>query len=361
MKRSDERCSVRDKETNLTGEYRMIHGPFLHSAAQSLFVPARWAWKRLYNNRFVKRSYRIVQKNLGRDDFYYVGLAPGDPARKVAEAPLPNLAPVPVRVDVSASVRICLHLHYSDLWPEFETLLKTFMPHSEDGVRPAWGLIVTLTPAAAAVGPDITRAFPGARIEILENRGRDIGPFFEMLRRGAFCGARAVCKLHGKRSLSDGRPLLLGELWRRSAVLSLLSKQADMVKVLTGQESNCAAAGPEHLFAPSPRISEQSAWGGRQEELKTWSIKLGVSNPTIQFFAGSMLWMGERCLDGLQRIGLSLSDFEPEEKMTTNGPTYSGERIFLMPTQITRGRVALLSPNGEISRMIDISDWQKKY
>jgi lipopolysaccharide biosynthesis protein len=301
-----------------------------------------------WTRKLKKHAYRVF----GYDDFWYLALTPDTPARKSAEAPLPVLEPSPHPVDRHSSVRISLHLHYPELWDEFEALLKASMPKPKNSTCGRWGLFVTLTPNAANILPEISRAFPGAVVEVLENRGRDIGPFFELLSRGAFDGAEAVCKLHGKRSLSERRPQLLGEVWRRSAVRSLLGEPEAVIKALSGPDPLFLAAGPGHLFAPSKRISETSAWGGLRSEIEEWSARMSLPDPEIRFFAGSMLWLGGTCLTKLRHLGLCLDSFEPESALSLYGPTYTGERIFLMPVQLLKGRIGLLSPDGKISERL---------
>lgn len=297
----------------------------------------------------VRRGWKAVTAFFGRDDFSYVGLAPGDPARVAAEVPLPDPDPTPRPVNPDAEVRVCLHLHYPDLWPEFETVLKAWMPKQHDREPPSWGLIVTLTPGAASVLGDIGKAFPGARALVTENRGRDIGPFFELMHSGALDGAKAICKLHGKRSVSDKRPQLLGELWRRSATRSLLGQSAAIIDAMTRDAPLCVAAGPTHLLAPSARISEKSAWAGRRAHIEQWSETIGLPNPRIRFFAGSMFWLASPCIDQLKKLNLSLKDFEPETDLTIHSTTYTGERIFLIAAERSGGPIALLSPNGRIA------------
>lgn len=292
----------------------------------------------------VRRARSALWHAAGRDDLYYLNLAPRDQARRVLQA-LPAIATTKEvhYVDPSAGIRVVIHLHYGELWSEIAAMLGT--------VRGFWGLFVTLTPSAAGLEGDICKAFPGAVVRKVENRGRDIGPFFELLRSGALDGARAVCKLHGKRSLSDGRPALTGEVWRRSAFSVLLGRTTDVYR-LFGERPDVGAAGPAHLLLPSRRFAERKAWRAVEPLFDALSHRIGLDAPALEFFAGSMLWLSAPALAKLKQLDLGQADFEDEANYSEPSFAHAAERIFLPAVRAAGLSVGVIPANGGPIRIV---------
>ena len=274
---------------------------------------------------------------------YTLHLSPGEAPRKLVENtrwPAPD--PVARKLCHAADTRFVLHLHYPELWPEFEAILKS--------TAGDWGLIVTLTPNAMAVRPAIEQAFPGAVIHPVDTRGRDVGPFFELLHRGLLDGARAVCKLHGKRSMSEGRAAVVGELWRRSAVL-LLARNISRVEKVFQNSPRTGIVGPAHLLLPNERLPEKEAWGGVKQRARELLESLHITQTGLEFFAGSMFWISGDALALLRRLKLRLSDFEDEAAGTRDSLAHVGERIFIPVVRHSGLAVGLI----EVDDTIEIS------
>lgn len=294
--------------------------------------------RRRWIPELASRARRAIWHAAGRDDLYYLNLAVRDPARRALGAWPVTLSGSEVRsVAPGAATRFVVHLHYGELWPEIAAILRT--------VPGVWGLVVTLTPQAARRGDDIHTAFPGAVVREVENRGRDIGPFFELLRSGALDGARAVCKLHGKRSLSDGRPALTGEIWRRSAMTVLVGRTEDVVRTFD-ERPDMGAAGPAHLLLPSRRLPERKAWRGAVPLCATLSRRTGLERPSLEFFAGSMLWLSAPALEKLKQLSLAQADFEDEGSLSEPSLAHAGERIFLPAVRAAGLSVGLIPAEG---------------
>lgn len=244
----------------------------------------------------------------------------------------PDNSPRPVFPE--APIRIVLHLHYPDLWLEFQRLLQ-----EQPG---PFGLIATLTPASAHLTHDIQEAFPGAIVRVLPNRGRDIGPFFEILAGGLLDGATLVCKIHGKRSVARSRITEVGERWRRSALLALLGH--GRLAAVTGQfdlDSSIGLAGPEHLLLPNDRFPSTHpwAWGNVREEVGALAARLGLQEPKLCLFAGSMLWLRAEVLERLKALELSQDAFPDEAAYTEFTLAHACERIFAPAAESVRLRV----------------------
>ena len=120
-----------------------------------------------------------------------------------------ELSPAPQVTDRPAgvSVAVVAHIYYEDTWPDIAGALR--------GLTLPFDLIVTTVAGRERLIETIRRSYPRVEIEIVENRGRDIGPFLVLLERGRLDGYRYICKIHGKKSIDGGRKTYMGEMWRR--------------------------------------------------------------------------------------------------------------------------------------------------
>lgn len=248
----------------------------------------------------------------------------------------PSPEPRPVRRD--APVRIVLHLHYPELWPEFQALLQ-----AQPGT---YGLIVSLTDNCAGLSGAIVRAFPGAETVVLPNLGRDVGPFFELLSRGHLDGAALLCKIHGKRSVARSRLPDVGDRWRRSALVALLGE--DRFRGVTGafrDDPTLGLVGPSHLLMPSSRMpaDHPMAWGTVRREVEELERRLDVDTPRLEFFAGTMFWLSQEALTPLRRLALRQQDFV-EAGAALGTLAHAGERIFVPAARSIGLAVAAVPP-----------------
>ena len=88
---------------------------------------------------------------------------------------------------------VIVHIYYEDLWPELADVLS-FLPGPFD-------LRVTCVRDAEGISSMVHERFPLARVEQVENRGFDMGPFFHVLNSVRLEDYDAVVKLHTKRDI----------------------------------------------------------------------------------------------------------------------------------------------------------------
>ena len=219
------------------------------------------------------------------------GLALGFSA---APPQLSAMRPTRLRLGVVA------HLHFTDVWGDLEASLRC-IPHP-------FGLIVTLTAQNLELERAIKAAFPDARIEAVPNVGRDVRPFLALLDAGDLDGFDVVCKIHGKKSLREGRPTALGELWRRSALYDLV-------------------AGP-----------------GRLDE--ALAARLGLASEfDLDFFAGTMFWVRPKALAPLRGAGLGdPATYAPEAGHTDGAVEHALERLFTCTAKAAGFSLGALRP-----------------
>lgn len=232
------------------------------------------------------------------------------------EHPVFSKAPLP---GGSLSIGIVVHLHYCDVWPDFEMRLRNLtLP---------FRLIVTLTEPNPVLAARIAEQFPDFKILVYPNRGRDVGPFIQLLREGYLDGFELICKLHGKKTVSLGSRAVFGEVWRRLLLNDLIGSD-ELVRAIHQRfvdQPRLGLVGSSHFRGDYP-----GTWPRNVKPTLELANRLGCSEAQFKpdFFAGTMFWIRRELLDLLKSLNLSQDDF-PEEAGQTDGELqHALERIF---------------------------------
>jgi lipopolysaccharide biosynthesis protein len=209
---------------------------------------------------------------------------------------------------------IILHLHYEELWPNIrEYLIKSFSDRGFD-------LYVSVTSSSAA--QNVLKDFPGAYIELVENRGRDILPFIRMLKVVKNLGYAAVCKIHSKRSLyrKDGDNI-------RDEIFDALMGSKEQVEDILTRFRNNARLG---MVAP---IKYLIAHNDHNMTFDKEVVDRIAGHMQIDFHfdifpAGSMFWFSPTSLEPL----LALDDgfFEIESGLADGTCAHAVERMLCL-------------------------------
>lgn len=245
----------------------------------------------------------------------------------LARALAPPARPDPPRtIDHAPRIGIVLHLHYVELWPEFEILLT--------GLERPFRLLVTTTAEDPALAARIQARFPDALIKTYPNRGRDVGPFIGLLGDGHLDQLDLVCKLHGKRSGVAGARAVLGEMWRRASVGDLIGSR-DVVDQIVGrfaETPEIGMIGSRRFRLPSDHMGLDTAWGANRDQIHALAQQLGLPGDqlVVDFFAGTMFWIRRDVLDALARLRLTAESFPPETGQLDGTLHHALERVFGM-------------------------------
>jgi len=236
-------------------------------------------------------------------------------------------------------VAITLHLHYLELWDEIEFLLSR--------LQFPFTLILTLTSENSELAARAQAFFPGAVIRVVENRGRDVRPFLMLLEEGVFDPFEVVCKIHGKRSLGAGQPLLQGDLWRRAIFLDLLAapRQARDIVQRFADDANLGIVGPRRFLAASRPNRPQDLFTGNRAILEDLAARMAapIRSDDFDFFLGTMFWARPRALKALRSLGLAANGFAPEAGLQEGTMEHAVERIFNFAVRHAGFRVASAS------------------
>ena len=165
------------------------------------------------------------------------------------------------------------------------TLLHLFYPElidwfAERLTAPLDMMITVLESSSEADLVRVAEAFPTAHLAIAENRGRDIRPFVETLRRAKVLGYSVFCKLQSKRSLHRAKgyqwraELLDGRLGGEAAALALRAFDQDpKLGLLASSEARM-------------RIGDRDVMDNNRMAVERLSARM--PRPETPFAAGSM-------------------------------------------------------------------------
>lgn len=205
------------------------------------------------------------------------------------------------------------------------------------------GSEVHATTSRAAVARAWEMARPGLRpsltVHRVENRGRDVRPFFEIARRLGPRPDAAVLKIHGKRSPYTPH----GDRWRRDLIDGLVPNVGAARRVVArfAREPRLALLG-----APGSYIGHPVYWGEDGDGVRRWMACLSqapVADDELGFFAGTMFWIRGAFLRALLPF-VDLDAFEPEPLPQDGAYPHTIERVIAMAARRTGWEV------GEIGR-----------
>jgi Rhamnan synthesis protein F len=237
------------------------------------------------------------------------------------------------------SVAVVAHIYYDDTWPDIAGALR--------GLTIPFDLIVTTVAGRERLIESIRRSYPRAEIEIVENRGRDIGPFLVLLERGRLDGYRYICKIHGKKSIDGGRKTYMGEMWRRRLLFDLLGAPgaANAAIDMFGRDPSIGMIGPKVFRLPKAGYSEDLSWAANRLMTLKIAERMGVPADKFQldFFGGTMFWVRPEALKPLRDLRLA-ADMPYESGLIDGSLPHALERV--LPTSVLVAGYKLADSDG---------------
>lgn len=214
-----------------------------------------------------------------------------------------------------APFAVCLHLHYPEIWDEFQRKLSK--------ISLEFDLYVSLSVDGSDgrnLKSRIHENFPHAEVFFVENRGRDILPFLRLLQAGAFDGYRAVCKLHGKKSPHRRD----GNVWRRKLIAGILPRDLDISLERFLSDRDAA------VWVADDQVLNVCDWWGDNRP-RTLDVFRRIEATQVlddcPFPAGSMYWIKPFALGMLRSLQLKPQDFEDEAGCLDGTTAHAVERI----------------------------------
>lgn len=230
-------------------------------------------------------------------------------------------------------IAVVAHMFYRDLVPDILDKLAV-IPESFD-------LIVTLPDwGACRIVEMVQKKYPQAIFYHAVNRGRDIGPFIDVLPALLEKKYDAVLKIQTKRGYFYAEKMLpeMGDLWREEMLNALLGSServASIIQVFRNDQSvNMVGASPYFLSLQKYKYFD----GGRLASL------LVEESVVDGFFAGTMFWVRPECLSTLAKA-IEISHFAPETGSSDGALAHLVERIFGQAAGTAGGRLIGVSPD----------------
>ena len=209
-----------------------------------------------------------------------------------------------------------MHIWYPELLEELAVALHA------SGID--WRIVITTAgEREQAVREQVALLGLDARIEVFENRGRDILPFLHVANRLLDEGVSTVLKLHGKRSTHRQD----GDTWRRELLDKLLSpERAGRILAAFGSDHTLGLVHAEGHLQPLDYY-----WGANEANVDYLTRRLGIPAPEVSsdsFIAGTMFWARPAALRLLLDAHLGVTDFDAEAGQVDGTLAHAIERVF---------------------------------
>ena len=214
------------------------------------------------------------------------------------------LTPGPV-ASTAHGLRVALHGHFY-----YPALIVDLLDRLLTQTTRCDLFLTTDTDEKADALREHTAAWPGAvDIQIVPNRGRDVGPFLACLPRLIESGYDVVGHVHGKQSSSIDAGM--GDRWRNFLWENLVGPEPVL-------DTICAE------FTARPRLGLVMAedphlvgWDGNYAEAEALHRRMGLTGQLPTYFdfpLGTMFWARPAALGALVKLGLGWADY-PEEPL----------------------------------------------
>lgn len=199
-------------------------------------------------------------------------------------------------------ILVCCHIYYPEMWTQLKTCIMNISPYP-------FQLYVTMIENHESIASDIKTTFKDAQIEIVPNRGYDIGPFLHIIHKINLDNYSYVVKLHTKRDMPAGSLInhsdVSGSKWR-DMLLSFVGSSSIFSQYLKVFEADPSVGmQADHRVIVCCNCDDAQA----QQETKEYLKNNHFLYRKYAFVAGTMFIARTSIFKDLQNVGLSLTDF----------------------------------------------------
>ena len=202
-------------------------------------------------------------------------------------------------------LRVALHGHF--YYPD---LLVDLLDRLETQATRCDLFLTTDTDEKLRALRGYTVDWPGAvDIQIVPNRGRDVGPFLSCLPRLIEAGYEVVGHVHGKQSSSIDAGM--GDRWRTFLWENLVGPEP-VLDTICAEFANRPGLGL--VMAEDPHLV---GWDGNYAHAEALHHRMGLAGQLpkyLDFPLGTMFWARATALTKFASVGLTLDDY-PEEPL----------------------------------------------
>lgn len=215
-------------------------------------------------------------------------------------------------------VLVHIHVYYTDMWDELKSYVKN--------ITLPYDLYITLAAENRIMQEDILNLKPDAYIQIVENKGFDIGPFIHVLNQVNLDNYSYLIKIHTKKDWPPktylGKYDVSGSLWRKYC-LSFLEQE-------NFQKSIAAFnARPELGMVGNFRLilNKELYDVAAVRESKRLLQKVSLPIKPLIYIGGTMFICRAGLLQAVQQLNFIIDDFDTSDKSKPTSLAHTLERF----------------------------------
>jgi hypothetical protein len=340
---SDERDEARGQASASSARADRVASELvaIHDMYGRAFASRSWRWTKPFRREGRDKSghSQVLQEPARPRDGWQD--PPGRPTVPYADLVIPDFSAT-ARSPMSARIAVVVHLFYPDLW---QSLAEQLGNLQED-----YDLFVSLTEGHSShLANTIQQRFPLADVQVVENRGRDMAPFFGFVSAGKLDNYAAVLKLHTKRS----HHRIDGDSWRDALWHGLLPNPTDAT-----QFADLVSTHPDvGCIVPAGNVMTSEFLGSNVRRMTELLARLGLDFRVeeVEFPAGSMYWLDGDVVQLLKALSIDpVNDFEMEEGQIDGTTAHALERVVGV---LLKRRGQTVAHAEDARRMSLLPDW----
>ena len=214
------------------------------------------------------------------------------------------------------NIAIVVHVFYIDIWQELKNYLNQ--------LQIEFDLYITVTDEMK--DENILQIFedrPDALVYTVENKGRDVLPFLQIMNLIGTDSYKYICKMHTKKSVSNDN----GDIWRKLLYYDLIGSNKIVKNIIKefDEDKELGVITGKNVILDAVKYD----FGNMSQVKSLASIANLDFLKDYTFAAGTMFWTRSELLDPIVRL---LKDdkfvFEKEGGQTDNTLAHAVERFF---------------------------------
>ena len=225
---------------------------------------------------------------------------------------------VPIKPKKSQNnIAIVIHVFYSDIW---QKELKAYLQN----LKIEFDLYLTIPQGMEESKiKEIFEDYPTVRLYMVENRGRDVLPFLQVMNVIGLEQYKYICKLHTKKTGESA----LGNIWRKLLYFDLIGSTTnvnDILKIFKENLDVGMITGKNTILDSEKYVYENS----EKVQMLVQETEI-IQKGNYVFAAGTMFWTRSEILEPIVELfQKNKLNFEEEEGQTENTLAHAIERFF---------------------------------
>ena len=208
------------------------------------------------------------------------------------------------------------------MWFELKECIHNMEPHP-------FKLFITMVEKHADIIDDVMAHFSDAHVEIVENRGFDVGPFIHIINQVNLDDYSYIVKLHTKRDISSKKDKIndlsvYGPIWRDKLLSLFKSKEIFKQYLQAFEKDPKIGMQANHTIIIHHDYYDENAVQGIRQYLKDAHL------PIIKyaFVAGTMFIARASVFKDIQNLHLTVTDFPDPKGEHKTQLAHVMERLF---------------------------------